>query len=787
MKLNLIKSALWGAGLLLVSGCGSENSTKPCIPVDPEIEAKVEAKLKEMSLEEKIGQMCELTVESVTDYEGSAKTGKFAFSANLDTAISKYKVGSILNTPFGRAQTPETFGELIKVIQDKSMESMGIPTVYGIDNNHGTTYVAGGTMFPQPMNQAASFNREIPLKACEITAYETRAASIPWIYTPTMDLARNSAWPRMWESFGEDSYVNAVMGSQAVLGFQGPDPNHIDENHVAVSMKHYMGYGAAVNGLDRTPSSITERDMREKHFAPFMAAARAGALTVMVNSAVNSGIPFHANKELITGWLKEGLNWDGMVVTDWADINNLYTRDHIAANKKEAIKIAINAGIDMAMEPYSTDFCDLLKELVEDGEVPMSRIDDAVSRILRLKYRLNLFDKPYNNFADYPKFGCKEHAEVALHAAEESEILLKNNNNILPLAKGKRILVTGPNANSMRCLNGGWSYSWQGHLTDEYAQQYNTIYEAMCNKFGEKNVILKQGVEYIQSSDWGDGAWQKETADGINAAVAAARGVDVIVACIGENSYCETPGNLKDLTLSANQRNLVKALAKTGKPIVLILNEGRPRIIEEIEPLADAIVDIILPGNYGADALANLLAGDVNFSAKLPLTYPSKVNAFATYDYKPCENVATMSGAYNYDAKMDVQWQFGYGLSYTTFKYSNFTVNKTEFTADDVLEFSVDVENTGKMDGKEPVLLFSSDVVASVSPDNMRLRQFDKVDLKVGEKKTVKMTIKASDLAFVGLDMKWTLEEGDFRIKCGDQTMMIRCTATKTWPGQNIE
>lgn len=775
----LIPSAALAATLALVSACSS--TTPPCIPTDPEIEAKVEAKLKSMTLEEKVGQMCELTIESVTDY---SVTDKFTFSPNLDTTIYHYKVGSYLNTPFGKAQTKETFATLIKEIQEKSMESMEIPTVYGIDDNHGTTYVAGGTLFPQPMNQAASFNKEIPRAACEICAYETKAASIPWIYTPTLDIARHSAWPRMWESYGEDAYVNAVMGAQAVRGFQGDDPNHIDGQHCAVSAKHYMAYGAAVSGQDRTPSSVTERDMREKYFAPFMAAARAGALTVMVNSAINSGIPFHANKELITGWLKEGLNWDGMVVTDWADINNLYTRDHIAADKKEAIKIAINAGIDMAMEPYETDFCDLLMELVDEGEVPMSRIDDAVSRILRLKYRLNLFDKPYYNPEDFPKFGCQEHAEVALKAAEESEVLLKNENNTLPIQKGKRILVTGPNANSMRCLNGGWSYSWQGHLADEYAQQYNTIYEALCNKFGAANVTLRQGVKYVED---GSMEWWKDTADDINGAVAAARNADIIVACIGENSYCETPGNTKDITLSQNQRDLVKALAKTGKPIVLILNEGRPRIIEDIEPLAKAVVDIILPGNYGADALANLLAGDVNFSAKLPLTYPSKVNGLATYDYKPCESVQTMSGAYNYDARMDVQWQFGYGLSYTTFQYSNFTVDKTEFDADDTLVFSVDVTNTGLVDGREPVLLFSSDIVASVSPDNSRLRQFEKVDLKAGETKTVTLTIKASDLAFVGLDLKWTLEEGDFRMKCGDQNLTVTCTKTHVWPGQNIE
>lgn len=758
----------------------------PCIPVDPEIEAKVEKTLSQMTLDEKIGQMCEMTVETITDYDASGKEGRFVVNQSvLHDMIATYKVGSFLNVPLSQAQTPQVYEQLLTDIQDESMKELGIPNIYGIDHIHGTTYVDGGTLFAQPINQAASFNRDIPYKVSVICAYETKAASLPWVYTPTMDVSRGSSWSRMWESYGEDPYVNGQMGAQAVRGFQGDDPNHIGATKVAACMKHYMGYGGAVNGLDRTPSSITQRDMREKFFAPFLEAARAGALSVMINSAVNDGLPLHANKELITGWLKEDLNWDGMVVTDWADIVNLYSRDHIAASKKDAIRIAINAGIDMSMDPYNTDFCTLLKELVEEGAVEMSRIDDAVRRILRLKYRLNLFEKPVYDFADFPEFGSKAHAEAALRIAEEGQVLLKNENAVLPIAKGKKILVTGPNANSMRTLNGGWSYTWQGHKTDEFAEEYNTIYEALSNKYGSANVTLVQGVEYV-AADAVNSNWQQDTVVDIESAVAAARNADVVVACVGENSYCETPGNVKDLTLSANQRQLVKALAATGKPIVLILNGGRPRIIEEIEPLASAVVDIFLPGNYGGDALANLLAGDANFSAKMPITYPSKVNGFATYDYKPCENVATMSGAYNYDAKMDVQWQFGFGLSYTTFKYDNFRVNKSEFAAGDVLEFSVDVTNTGNVAGKEPVLLFTSDVVASITPDNSRLRNFSKVDLRPGETKTVTMSIKASDLAFVGYDNRWRLEAGEFRVKCGDQSLMINCTETKIWDTPNI-
>jgi beta-glucosidase len=543
-----------------------------------------------------------------------------------------------------------------------------------------------------------------------------------------------------------------------------------------------MGYGVPVSGKDRTPSSITEQDMREKHFAPFLEAVKAGALSVMVNSAMNNGLPFHANYELLTEWLKEDLNWDGMIVTDWADINNLCTRDHIAATKKEAIKLAINAGIDMSMVPYEWSFCTDLKELVEEGEVSMERIDDAVRRILRLKLRLNLFEKPYYNLEDYPKFACQEHADAALQAAEESMVLLKNNNGLLPIAKGKKVLLTGPNANSMRTLNGGWSYTWQGSNAEHLSQQYNTILEALQNKLGASNVVYEPGVTYNNR-----GQWYEENEPQIQKAVAAARGVDYIIACIGENTYCETPGNLDDLTLSANQQELIKALAKTGKPIIMVLNEGRPRVINAIEPLASSVVDIMLPGNYGGDALANLLVGDANFSGKLPFTYPKHVNSLITYDYKPSEHIGEqMAGAYNYDAQVSVQWMFGYGLSYTTYAYSNLKVDKNTFSAGDVLTFTVDVTNTGRVAGKESVLLFSSDLVAALTPDIRRLRAFEKIALQPGETKSVTLQVPASDLAFVGYDGKWILEAGDFRIQVGNQTVDVVCTETKKWETPNI-
>ena len=779
---NFKKLAL--ASVLCTGVCLTAGGQKPApaIPSDPVIEAHIQEWLKKMTLEEKIGQMCEITIDVVSDFEASKKNGFTLNPAMLDTVIGKYKVGSLLNVPLSVAQKKEKWAEAIKQIQDLSMKEIGIPCIYGVDQIHGTTYTLDGTMFPQGINMGAAFNRELTEKAAAISAYETKAGCIPWTYAPVVDLGRDPRWSRMWENYGEDCYVNAEMGKASVRGFQGSDPNHIGEYNVAACMKHYMGYGVPVSGKDRTPSSISRSDMREKHFAPFLAAIRQGALSVMVNSGVDNGVPFHANRELLTEWLKEDLNWDGMIVTDWADINNLCTRDHIAATKKEAVKIAINAGIDMSMVPYEVSFCDYLKELVQEGEVPMSRIDDAVARVLRLKYRLGLFENPYWDIKKYNKFGSEEFACVALQAAEESEVLLKNEGNILPLAKGTKILLAGPNANSMRCLNGGWSYSWQGHLADEFAGAYNTIYEALCNKYGKENIIYEPGVTY---APYKNDNWWEENQPEIEKSVAAASRADVIIACIGENSYCETPGNLSNLTMSENQRNLVKALAATGKPVILILNQGRPRIINDIVPLAKAVINVMLPGNYGGDALANLLAGDANFSGKMPFTYPKHINALANYDYKPCENMGQMGGNYNYDSVMDVQWEFGFGLSYTTYSYSNLKVDKTSFTADDVLTVSVAVTNTGKVTGKESVLLYSKDLVASSTPDNIRLRNFEKIELNPGETKTVTMQLKGSDLAFVGYDGKWRLEKGDFKLKCGNQWTDIQCSETKVWDTPN--
>ena len=813
-------------------------SAQPAIPRDAALEAKIEKTLARMTLDEKIGQMLELnldvmgkmTVENaqidrekvrsvlqqygrsdaevkemlkMTDqqiidrlgafpvdiYKGDTKRVWQLNETMLDTLISKWKVGSILNAPGTRAPSVDQWQKWIRLIQEKSMKYLGIPDIYGLDHNHGVTYTAGGTLFPQPINMGATFNTELVKTGAEITAYESRAANCPWVYNPVVDLSRDPRWPRVYESFGEDAIVNAKMVAAEIRGYQGDDNNHIDRFHVGTSTKHYFAYGAPWTGKDRTPAYLSPQMIREKYFEPFKAAALAGTLTMMVNSASVNGVPLHASYEYLTKWLKEDLQWDGFLVTDWADINNLFSREHVAKDKKDAIRIAINAGIDMSMDPYSVEFCILLKELVNEGKVKMSRIDDAVRRILRAKYRLGLFDEPNTGGKGFEKFGCDEFAAASLRAAEESIVLLKNEDNILPLDITKfkvqsskfKVLLTGPNANQMRCLHGGWSYTWQGSKAEDMSEKYNTIYEALCNKYGKDNIILEQGVTYDENK-----AYYDENEPEIDKAVAAAAQADIIIACIGENSYTETPGNLTDLWLSENQRNLVKALAKTGKPIILVLNEGRPRLIADIEPLAKAVIDILIPGNYGGDALANLLAGDANFSAKMPYTYPREINSLNTYDYKVSEEVGTMAGAYNYDAKVSLQWPFGYGLSYTTYEYSNLKVDKASFTADDILTVTVDVKNTGSLAGKEAVLLYSSDLVASIVPDNKRLRDFTKIALEPGETKTVTFQLPAKSLAFVGADGRWILEEGDFLLKVGTLSVPAACTQTKVWETPNI-
>lgn len=776
MTINKKTSVLASMSIILASCGAGQTSGSNAIPEDKAVENKVESVLKKMTLEEKVGQMVQLTA-------GAFCTDDLVDTAKVRHLVKEYKIGSFLNT-FGPTSRPRAVtAEQIKKIQDITMEELGIPMVYGLDMIHGATYLDDATFYPQEVNLAATFDRSYAEMMGKVIAYESRAAMTPWVFSPVMDLSRNPSWPRVWESWGEDPYLQSEMSVAEVIGAQGTDPNHIGLENVAVSIKHYLGYGAAATGKDRTPAYIAPDDLREKYFRPFKDCMQAGALTMMVNSASINSVPVHASHEYLTEWAKEQLKWDGMAVTDWADINNLYTREHIAADRKEAVALGINAGIDMIMDPYDPEVCKDIIAAVNEKFIPMSRIDDAVRRVLRLKVRLGLFENPVWNVDNYDKFACKEFQDNSYDAAVESMVLLKNEDNVLPISAGKKILVVGPNANSMRTLNGGWSYTWQGDA-DKFASQYNTIFEALQKVYGEKNVSYVAGVNYNMASR----KWDKETDIDIDAAVRAARKADIIVACIGENTYCETPGNINDLNLSSNQKELVRSLAKTGKPIVMVLNEGRPRIINDIEPLAKAVVDIMLPGNYGGDALASLISGKENFSGRLPFTYSKYVNSLHTYDYKVSENVQTMDGLYNYDATMDVQWPFGAGLSYTTFEYSDLkSISPVQFNADDMLTFEVTVKNTGSVKGKEAVLMFSSDIIASKVPDVKRLRQFTKVELNPGESKIVRLEIPAHELAFVGHDGKWRLEKGQFRIACGSESMMIDCTETKVWDTPNID
>ena len=763
------------ATFAVMTACSSQPSVEPAIARDAKVEAKVEKVLKRMTLKEKAGQMVQLTVMTIED-----DTHEAIDPAKLDKIIGEYKVGSILNVMHDYAHTREQTAAMVKQIQDKSMAVLGIPCIYGLDMIHGASYLIEGSLYPQEINLGATFNREYAFAMGRAMAYETRAAQVPWVFSPVMDLGRDPRWPRLWESWGEDPYLQAEMARVETIAIQGSDPNHIGFENCAVSLKHYMGYGVPHTGKDRTPAYIAENDLREKYFRPFKECFQAGALTAMVNSASINGIPTHANKELLTGWAKEQLGWDGMLVTDWADIDNLYQRDHVAADKREAIALGINAGIDMIMDPYDPECVNDIVALAEAGEIPMSRIDDAVRRVLRLKVRLGLFDHPTWEY-DYPDFASQRFALESYAAAVESEVLLKNEGGILPLKGKEDILVCGPNANSLRALNGGWSYTWQGGA-DLFVPQYNTIKEALEKRFPGR-VWWVPGVSYDENY----GAWQQDNASSLQQALNVARTVDVIVCCVGENSYCETPGNMDDLNLSANQKELVRAMAATGKPLILVLNEGRPRIIGDIEPLAKAVVDVMLPSNYGGDALAALLAGDENFSGKLPFTYPKHINSLHTYDYKVSEHRETMAGSYNYDAVMDVQWPFGYGLSYTSFAYSNMVLDTpAEFKAGDDIKVSVKVTNTGDRAGKEAVLLYSSDLVASLIPDVKRLRGFEKIELQPGESKIVSFELPAQELAFVGADGKWRLEKGDFRLAIGGLGVMLKCTETKVWDEPNL-
>ncbi|MDE6140427.1 MAG: glycoside hydrolase family 3 C-terminal domain-containing protein [Alistipes sp.] len=767
-KLLIMSALITTANVSASAGDNGRVAIKP----DARIERQVKKILSRMTLEEKVGQMAEIGIDMLgNSTSGVAEDKEFILNRDaLESLASTYKFGSVLNAP-GKALTAEQWNSIIETINAVSIAHTGLPTLYGIDAIHGATYTHRSPLFPQEINAAASFNRAMVRRMAELTAYEVRASNIPWTYSPTMDLGRKASWPRVWESFGEDAYLSAEMAREMVLGYQGDDPNHIDAFHIASCPKHFMAYGMTNSGQDRTPAYVSLSELREKHFAPFKAAIEAGALSVMVNSASVNGIPTHADRELLTGWLKEGLGWDGVIVTDWADIVNLYTREKIATDYKDAIRQSVNAGVDMSMIPYDVNFCPLLVELVKEGKVSQERIDDAAARIIRMKLRLGLIDTPNTYVKDYPKFQGEEIRRACYEAACESITLLKNEESLLPLSTDRKILVAGPNADLMRPLCGGWSYSWQGDIVDKVLPDGITILDAMRSRGGD-NIVYAAGVEYDPA-----GKYYDEKNIDIEAAVRAAADVDCIVLCLGENSYCETPGNLNEMAISPNQQALAKALAATGKPVVLVLNEGRARIIESFADQMQAVLHTYLPGTEGGSAIADIIYGRVNPSGKLPYTYPKYSNSMTTYDHKVSESVGTMEGAYDYNAVVAAQWAFGYGLSYTTFEYTDLKVESgRDFKAGDEIRIGVTVTNTGSRTGKESVLLFVNDDVASVVPDARRLRDFCKIELMPGESRRVTFTLPAERLAMVGRDARWYLEQGTYTVQCGQLVEKLNCT-----------
>lgn len=724
--------------------------------------------LSRMTLEEKVGQMAQITFDVIG--KGPNRYASFeplSFdSAELRKALVDYHIGSVLNTANNKANTPEIWFNLISQIQEVAVNEtrLGIPVLYGIDAIHGATYTAGATMFPQQIAQAATFNRALVREAAEITAYETRASGIPWNFSPVLDLGSDPRFARQWETFGEDPYLCSELGVQAVDGYEGEDNDISHPEKVAACVKHFLGYMTPSSGKDRTPANISEQELREYHLPSFKAAIEAGAHSVMINSGIINGIPVHANYNILTRLLKEELGFRGIIATDWADIENLYGRDRIARDDKEAIMLAINAGIDMSMIPYNYEvFCDNLLELVREGKVKEARIDDAVARILEMKFKLGLFETPTTGYRDYPRFGSTEFEEAAYRAAAESITLLKNENNALPLDKGVKLLVTGPNAHSMRTLNGAWTYSWQGEKVEMFAEKHNTILEAIRENAGKENVTYVPGVSYKM-----EGQYYEEYTDRMDEAVAAAKKADAIILCIGENSYAETPGNLNDLYIPDLQTELAEKLMATGKPVIVALNEGRPRIISRFEERAQAVVQVYLPGNFGGDALAAILFGEVNPSGRLPYTYPRYPNSLISYIHKPSEERETMAGAYNYSADFNPQYEFGHGLSYTTFEYTNLVLSDSMLEEGKTIKASVEVTNTGQRDGKETVLMFVSDLTATlITPDVKRLRGFEKISLAPRERKTVSFEIAPEDIAFVNHENRKITEPGEFKLTIG--------------------
>ena len=772
-----IVNIVMGVVLLVITSCGVRAQDKRTTPDEEAISARAEEILSRMTLEEKVGQMTQVTLDVIGKGEDRYSSYEpLSLDRDLvEKAIRDYHVGSFLNTANNRARTREKWYAIIKEIQDinKAQSRLDIPIIYGVDEIHGATYTAGATMFPQQIGQAAARNPELVKRGAEITAYETRASGIPWNFSPVLDLGMDPRYSRMWESFGEDPYLVSVLGVAMIDGYEGKDNNIGHPEHVAATMKHFLGYHAVISGKDRTPSYIPESALREYHLPPFKAAIEAGARTIMVNSGIINGIPVHANYELLTTLLKEELGFEGLVVSDWADIENLHRRDKVAESDREAIKLAINAGIDMSMVPYQYEiFHENLVDLVKKGEVPLARIDDAVKRILKVKLALNLFETPVTHYEDYPKFGSPEFEQAAYDMAAESITLLKNKNSILPLDKDVKVLITGPNANSMRTLNGAWTYSWQGEKTPEFAERYNTVLEAVQNEIGAENVTYVPGVSYVEG-----GKYFEEEKKNFDEAVAAAQAVDYVILVLGENSYTEKPGDLNDLYMSDYQSELAIEIAKSGTPVILVLNEGRPRIISKFERDMDGILQAYLPGNFGGDAIADVIFGDVNPSGKLPYNYPRYPNALIPYIHKPSEEQTKAEGVYNYEADYNPQFFFGDGLSYTTFEYSDLKLDKTEMGIRDTFSVKVRVTNTGKREGKEVVELYTSDLYATqITPDVKRLKRFKKISLEPGESQIVKFTLPAEDLAYVTPHGKSVVEPGEFEIIIEDLITVLETT-----------
>ena len=729
-----------------------------------EKEKFIENLISQMTLEEKVGQMTQINITVIA--KGPNRFSS-SFPMEIDDvrankALVDYKVGSVLNTINNTAQKPNVWYKNISKIQDIAMNKnrLGIPIIYGIDAIHGTTYTDGATMFPQQITTAASWNPQNAYNMALVCAYETRASAIPWNFSPVLDLGLDPRFPRQFETFGEDPLLVERFGVEMIKGYQGLDNNVSNKYKVAACMKHFVGYHATISGKDRTPAYIPDNVLSEFHIESFKKAIEAGAKTIMINSGLINGIPVHADYNILINILRNKLGFEGVILTDWEDIRKLHDRDKVAKTQKEAVKMAINAGIDMSMVPHEYEqFFDDLVELVNDGEVGMDRIDDAVKRILKLKFELDLFENPVTNYEDYIDFGSKKHRQLAYTSASESITLLKNSNNILPLKGKPSILVVGPNGNNMRTLNGAWSYSWQGELTDKYAGDFNTIYEALQNKYGKNKVKYVPGVSYKDGGNYYD----MEEND-INNAVSEAKNSDYIILCLGENTYTEKPGDLNDLNLHKLQVKLAKKLAETGKPIILILNLGRPRLISDIEPLMNAVVNIYLPGNFGGDALADIVSGEVNPSGKLPYTYPAFPNSLIPYYYKPSEVQNNSQGAYNYVGEVNNQYDFGYGLSYSEFRYTDLKTNKNQYNLNDTIKISVKIQNSSEIDGLETIQLYSSDLYASITPDIKRLRDFTKVKIKAGEIKTIEFNLPVSELSFANSENEFVVEPGKFKL-----------------------